>query len=47
MSVAFDADNPGRWAFQCHNLPHGDRHDDRSGLDVRENEPTLGLDSWT
>ena len=20
--VAFDADNPGRWAFHCHNLYH-------------------------
>jgi FtsP/CotA-like multicopper oxidase with cupredoxin domain len=20
--IAFDADNPGRWAFHCHNLYH-------------------------
>ena len=22
VRVAFDADNPGRWAFHCHNLYH-------------------------
>jgi FtsP/CotA-like multicopper oxidase with cupredoxin domain len=22
VTVAFDADNPGRWAFHCHNLYH-------------------------
>jgi FtsP/CotA-like multicopper oxidase with cupredoxin domain len=22
MTFAFDADNPGRWAFHCHNLLH-------------------------
>jgi FtsP/CotA-like multicopper oxidase with cupredoxin domain len=22
VTVAFDADNPGRWAFHCHNLWH-------------------------
>lgn len=22
VTVAFDADNPGRWAFHCHNLCH-------------------------
>jgi FtsP/CotA-like multicopper oxidase with cupredoxin domain len=22
VTIAFDADNPGRWAFHCHNLYH-------------------------
>jgi FtsP/CotA-like multicopper oxidase with cupredoxin domain len=22
VRIAFDADNPGRWAFHCHNLYH-------------------------
>jgi FtsP/CotA-like multicopper oxidase with cupredoxin domain len=22
VTVAFDADNPGRWLFHCHNLLH-------------------------
>jgi FtsP/CotA-like multicopper oxidase with cupredoxin domain len=22
LTIAFDADNPGRWAFHCHNLYH-------------------------
>jgi FtsP/CotA-like multicopper oxidase with cupredoxin domain len=22
VRLAFDADNPGRWAFHCHNLYH-------------------------
>jgi len=22
VTTAFDADNPGRWAFHCHNLYH-------------------------
>jgi FtsP/CotA-like multicopper oxidase with cupredoxin domain len=22
VTVAFDADNPGRWAFHCHNMYH-------------------------
>ena len=22
VTVAFDADNPGRWLFHCHNLFH-------------------------
>ncbi len=22
IRIAFDADNPGRWAFHCHNLYH-------------------------
>jgi FtsP/CotA-like multicopper oxidase with cupredoxin domain len=22
LRIAFDADNPGRWAFHCHNLYH-------------------------
>ncbi|MEI9987339.1 MAG: multicopper oxidase domain-containing protein [Aliidongia sp.] len=22
VTVAFDANNPGRWAFHCHNLYH-------------------------
>ncbi len=22
VAIAFDADNPGRWAFHCHNLYH-------------------------
>jgi FtsP/CotA-like multicopper oxidase with cupredoxin domain len=22
VQIAFDADNPGRWAFHCHNLYH-------------------------
>jgi FtsP/CotA-like multicopper oxidase with cupredoxin domain len=22
ITIAFDADNPGRWAFHCHNLYH-------------------------
>ena len=22
IGIAFDADNPGRWAFHCHNLYH-------------------------
>jgi FtsP/CotA-like multicopper oxidase with cupredoxin domain len=29
VRIAFDANNPGRWAFHCHQpLPHDDRHDD-------------------
>jgi len=22
VTIAFDADNPGKWAFHCHNLYH-------------------------
>jgi FtsP/CotA-like multicopper oxidase with cupredoxin domain len=22
VAIAFDADNPGKWAFHCHNLYH-------------------------
>jgi FtsP/CotA-like multicopper oxidase with cupredoxin domain len=22
VTIAFDANNPGRWAFHCHNLYH-------------------------
>ena len=45
VRIAFDADNPGRWAFHCHNLYHMQtgmmtevRYD---GLSARDNRPRV------